>query len=72
MAFLFDIDCPKDVIEKLLAEPKIKIKADKEGDGWNWQITVGELTVKSLLKVGEAHPVGAHSPNYKASIILIK
>ena len=69
--FLFNTDCPKDFIEKLVAGPKLKVNVEKEGDGWNWAVTVGEMTVKMLLKVGEAHAVGAHSPTYKARTLLI-
>ena len=58
-------DCPKEFIKKIEDGPKLKLAIKKEGDGLNWQVAVGELSVTTLMKVGEPHSVGAHSPSYK-------
>ena len=57
---------PANFIKKVEAGPKLKVQVTKTGDGFNWQVDLGgDMKVTTAMKVGEAHSVGAHAPNYQ-------
>ena len=64
---LFLVDCPKEAIPKLEGS-KIKITISKEDAGWSFDLKVGEMSMKTLRKVGEAHKMAVNSPKFKVFI----
>ena len=62
-------DASEDFIKKVEGEPKLKVNVSKAGDGWNWEVNIGEMKMSIIIKVGEAHSVGEHAPNYKVRCV---